>query len=411
MDISVGEAKQEGESVFVGVIHDLTSRTRTEEQLVQAQKMETVGQLSGGIAHDFNNLLTVILGNAEALSLRLKARDDLRQLADTIALAAERGAELTQRLLAFSRRQVLQPAAVDCNAMVESMRVLLRRMLREDITLNINVPPLPVMALADAAQLESALLNLSLNAQDAMPNGGTLTFATSEVELDATSFSGETGIRPGRYVSISVTDDGVGMSRAVADRAFEPFFTTKDVGKGSGLGLSMVYGFAKQSNGHVTIYSEVGLGTSIRLYLPIAEGAQTALPRVSDTKTVGGKEKILIVEDDALVRSHAISSLEGIGYSVVVASDGPEALHLLRSGADPDLMFTDLVMPGGMNGWELAVKARQLRPALKLLFTSGYPLETLVDRSDSDPGARMLSKPYRVADLARLVREVLDEPD
>ncbi|MGQ0533078.1 MAG: PAS domain S-box protein [Caulobacteraceae bacterium] len=409
IDLSVGEAKQEGESIFVGIIHDLTSRKRTEEQLVQAQKMETVGQLSGGIAHDFNNLLTVILGNAEALGLRVKARDDLRQLADTIVLAAERGAELTQRLLAFSRRQVLQPAVIDCNAMVESMRVLLRRMLREDITLSINVAPTPVMAMADAAQLESALLNLSLNAQDALPNGGTLTFATAEVELDRTSFPEDAGVRPGRYVSISVTDDGVGMAREVAERAFEPFFTTKEVGKGSGLGLSMVYGFAKQSNGHVTIYSEVGLGTSIRLYLPIAESAQTGATRSTETGAVGGNEKILVVEDDPLVRSHAISSLEGVGYRIIVASDGPEALALIRSGAAPDLLFTDLVMPGGMNGWELAAKARELKPSLKILFTSGYPLETLTDRSDSDPGARLLSKPYRVAELARLVRAVLDE--
>jgi PAS domain S-box-containing protein len=411
MDLSVGEAKQEGESIFVGIIHDLTSRKRTEEQLVQAQKMETVGQLSGGIAHDFNNLLTVILGNSEALSLRLKARDDLRQLAETIMLAAERGAELTQRLLAFSRRQVLQPAAIDCNAMVESMRVLLRRMLREDIFLNINVPPAPVVAVADAAQLESALLNLSLNAQDAMPSGGTLTLATTEVELDDTSFGGEAGIHPGRYVAISVTDDGVGMPRDVVDRAFEPFFTTKEVGKGSGLGLSMVYGFAKQSNGHVTIYSELGLGTSIRLYLPIAENAEADQPRAVEAKTVGGDEKILIVEDDPYVRSHAISSLESVGYRVIVASDGPEALSLLRGGAEPELLFTDLVMPGGMNGWELAAKAREIRPKLKVLYTSGYPLESLIDRGESDPGAHMLSKPYRVAELARLVREVLDEPD
>jgi CheY-like chemotaxis protein len=265
------------------------------------------------------------------------------------------------------------------------------------------------MALADAAQLESALLNLSLNAQDAMPNGGTLTFATSEVELDAASFRDDVGIRPGRYVSITVTDDGVGMTRAVSERAFEPFFTTKEVGKGSGLGLSMVYGFAKQSNGHVTIYSEVGLGTSIRLYLPIASDTAAAAPRVAELKTIGGNEIILIVEDDPFVRSHAISSLEGIGYRVMVAGDGPEALALLRGGAKPDLLFTDLVMPGGMNGWELAAKAREARPGLKVLFTSGYPLETLIDRSQSDPNARMLSKPYRVADLARLVREVLDE--
>lgn len=230
MDLSVGEAKQEGASIFVGIIHDLTSRKRTEEQLVQAQKMEMVGQLSGGIAHDFNNLLTVILGNAEALSIRLNSRNDLRQLADTIALAAERGAELTRGLLAFSRRQVLQPSVIDCNALVESMRMLLRRTLREDVDLNFTTSPTPVYALADAAQLESALLNLSLNAQDAMPNGGTITFATSDVQVDPTSFPRD-AVQAGRYVSISVTDNGAGMTREVEERAFEPFFTTKEVAR------------------------------------------------------------------------------------------------------------------------------------------------------------------------------------
>jgi PAS domain S-box-containing protein len=409
MDLSVGEAEQEGASIFVGIIHDLTSRKRTEEQLVQAQKMEMVGQLSGGIAHDFNNLLTVILGNAEALSIRLKARDDLRQLADTIALAAERGAELTRGLLAFSRRQVLQPSVIDCNLLVESMRMLLRRTLREDVDLNITTSPTPVCALADAAQLESALLNLSLNAQDAMPNGGTLTFTTSEVQLDATSFPSDT-VQAGRYVSISVTDNGVGMPIEVAERAFEPFFTTKEVGKGSGLGLSMVYGFAKQSNGHVTIYSEVGFGTSVRLYLPLTNEAKAPSRGRAELKTVGGHERVLVVEDDAFVRSHAISSLEGIGYRVVVARDGPEALALLRGGAECDLLFTDLVMPGGVNGWELATMARQINPKLKVLFTSGYPLETLQSRGQSEPQAHILGKPYRIAELAKRVRDVLDEP-
>lgn len=410
MDLSVGEAKQEGESIFVGIIHDLTSRKHTEEQLLQAQKMETVGQLSGGIAHDFNNLLTVILGNAEALSIRLKARDDLRQLADTIVLAAERGAELTRGLLAFSRRQVLQPSAIDCNLLVESMRMLLRRTLREDIILSIAAAPSPVYALADPAQLESALLNLSLNAQDAMPDGGTLTLAISEVSLDETSFPGD-GLQPGRYVSITVTDNGCGMSPEIVERAFEPFFTTKDVGKGSGLGLSMVYGFAKQSNGHVNIYSEPGLGTSIRLYLPLVREADAPAPIRGEDRTIGGNERVLVVEDDAFVRSHAIASLEGIGYRVIVARDGPEAIALLRGGAECDLLFTDLVMPGGMNGWEVAAVARELNPTLKVLFTSGYPLETLSSRGQADPAARILSKPYRIADLAKRVREVLDEPD
>ena len=410
MDLSVGEAKQEGESIFVGIIHDLTSRKRTEEQLVQAQKMETVGQLSGGIAHDFNNLLTVILGNAEALSLRLKARADLSQLADTIVLAAERGAELTRGLLAFSRRQMLQPSVIDCNFLVESMRMLLRRTLREDIILNIAASPTAIYALADPAQLESALLNLSLNAQDAMPDGGMLTFTTAEVTLDANSFPRD-AVQPGNYVVITVTDNGTGMPAAVVERAFEPFFTTKDVGKGSGLGLSMVYGFARQSNGHVNIYSEPGLGTSIRLYLPLVNESNAPERARTDERAIGGNERVLVVEDDAFVRSHAISSLEGIGYRVIVARDGPEAIALLRAGAEIDLLFTDLVMPGGMNGWEVATVARQLNPKLKVLFTSGYPLETLTSRGQGSGQAQILSKPYRIAELAKRVREVLDEPD
>ncbi|MEZ5959058.1 MAG: PAS domain S-box protein [Hyphomonadaceae bacterium] len=409
MDLSVGEAKQEGESIFVGIIHDLTGRKRTEQQLVQAQKMETVGHLSGGIAHDFNNLLTVILGNAEALGLRLKARDDLRQLADTIVLAAERGAQLTRALLAFSRRQVLQPSAIDCNLLVESMGMLLRRTLREDIMLNVVASPTPVYALADPAQLESALLNLSLNAQDAMPDGGTLTFTTTEVTLDATSFPRD-AVQAGDYVAIIVTDNGSGMSADVVERAFEPFFTTKEVGKGSGLGLSMVYGFAKQSNGHVNIYSEPGLGTSVRLYLPLVSEGDAPVRTRSDERAVGGHERVLVVEDDEFVRSHAISSLEGIGYRVIVARDGPEAMSLLRGGAEIDLLFTDIVMPGGMNGWEVAASARELNPKLKVLFTSGYPLEALSSHGQADLAAPILSKPYRIAELAKRVREVLDAP-
>jgi len=413
MDLSVGEAKQEGESIFVGVIHDLSARKRTEEQLAQAQKMETVGQLSGGIAHDFNNLLTVILGNAEALSIRLKAREDLRHLADNIANAAERGAQLTQRLLAFSRRQILQPTAIDCNALVENMQVLLRRTLREDIDLRVAVAPQPVFALADAAQLESALLNLALNAQDAMPKGGALTLTTEEIELDPDSLGPGVDVRAGRYVSVCVTDDGSGMDAETLARAFEPFFTTKEVGKGSGLGLSMVYGFAKQSNGQVTIYSEPGLGTSVRLYLPAADAeAEPTQQRQLDLPMAPrGKEAVLVVEDDAFVRSHVISSLESLGYRVMIASDGREALGMLQSGARPALLFTDVVMPGGINGWQLAEEARTLAPELKVLFTSGYPLESLTSRDQVDPNALMLTKPYRKAELARRVREALDEPD
>jgi len=268
MDLSVGEAKQEGESIFVGIIHDLTERKRTEELLVQAQKMEMVGQLSGGIAHDFNNLLTVIVGNAEFLSENLKSRRDLQQLADDIGRAGDRGAELTQRLLAFGRRQVLRPIEIDCNALLDTMHKLLQRTLRQDIEIKVDFDAELAFVFADAAQLESAVLNLAVNAQDAMPSGGRLTISTANASLDDHYKSLHPEVVPGEYVLIAVTDDGEGMPREVIERAFEPFYTTKEVGKGSGLGLSMVYGFVKQSNGHVAIYSEPGLGTTVRIYLP-----------------------------------------------------------------------------------------------------------------------------------------------
>ncbi|MGE0718857.1 MAG: PAS domain S-box protein [Alphaproteobacteria bacterium] len=410
MELSVGEVRQAGISSFVGVIHDLSGRRETEAKLAQAQKMETVGQLSGGIAHDFNNLLTVVIGNAETLSERLKARPDLKELCDAILAAGERSAELTRRLLAFSRRQVLQPVVIDANRMIGDMRTLLRRMLREDVALEIAGGERLDGVVADPAQLESALLNLALNAQDAMPEGGRLIIGSANAALDEEYCRGFPDVRPGRYVMISVTDDGTGMQPEVAARAFEPFFTTKEVGKGSGLGLSMVYGFVKQSNGHVTIYSEVGLGTTVRLYLPAAEGsvgAATLAPSPPPPTSRPG-ETVMVVEDDAFVRAYAVSCLASLGYAVLTAVDGSEALAALAAGAAPDVLFTDVVMPGGVNGWDLAEQARAARPGLRVLLTSGYALETLAVRGRMPAGTVILNKPYRRAELGRRLREMLD---
>jgi PAS domain S-box-containing protein len=407
MDLSVGEAKQDGESIFVGIIHDLTERKLTEQQLRQAQKMEMVGQLSGGIAHDFNNLLTVIVGNAEHLSAQLKSRQDLQQFANEICQAGERGAELTQRLLAFSRRQMLQPVAIDCHELIESMRKLLRRTLRENIETGTDFTSEAVVAFADRAQLESALLNLALNAQDAMPAGGHLILGTGVVSLDAQDQSLHPEIKSGAYAMIAVTDDGAGMTPEVAARAFEPFFTTKDVGKGSGLGLSMVFGFAKQSNGHVSIYSEQGLGTTVRLYLPhVIVSAQTRSAPDEDKSMPKGSETILVAEDDPFVRSSVILRIESLGYTVVAAVNGSDALVKLRAHPDIDMLFTDIVMPG-MSGWQLADLAHQIQPDLPIVFTSGYAMEALVEQGRAPPRSIILTKPYRKAELARRLREAL----
>ncbi|ABE40501.1 PAS/PAC sensor hybrid histidine kinase [Rhodopseudomonas palustris BisB5] len=411
MDLSIGETMQDGESVFVVVVHDLTDRKRTEEQLVQAQKMETVGQLSGGIAHDFNNLLTVIVGNAEFLGDQLKARQDLRSLARDISRAGQRGAELTQRLLAFSRRQTLKPVELDCNELVDSMHKLLRPTLREDIVIDTDLDPGLRTAYADRSQLESAILNLALNAQDAMLGGGRLSITTSNVSLDASYQVVNQDVRPGDYVLVSVTDNGSGMPREVLEHVFEPFYTTKEVGKGSGLGLSMVYGFVKQSNGHVSVYSEPGLGTTVRLYLPAIATGQPASAETADvTEHLPSRgEVVLIVEDDPFVRSYAVMCLRSLGYIVIAAIDGADALQTLDGDGHIDVLFTDIVMPGGISGWELAETAMLKRPGLHVLLTSGYALDTIAGRSRGG-GLPVLNKPYRKADLARRLREVIDTP-
>lgn len=409
MDLSVGEAKENGESTFVGMIHDLTERNRTQEQLVQAQKMETVGQLSGGIAHDFNNLLTVIIGNAELLADELKARPDLKELADTIALAGSRGAELTQRLLAFSRRQTLQPVAIDCNHFIKSMQQMLRRTLREDIDVRTALDADLWQAYADPAQLESAILNLALNAQDAMSNGGCLTVSSANVPLDEGYRDLHPEVPPGHYVMVAVTDDGQGMTRDVLEKAFEPFFTTKDIGKGSGLGLSMVYGFVKQSAGHVTIYSAPGLGTTIRMYLPSTPakaGEYSNAPAPALTIKPSGRGTVLVVEDDPFVRAYAVANVESLGYTVIAAIDGRDALTHLTEDQEIDILFSDVVMPGGVNGLELANSALKLRPELKVLLTSGYGLETLAERGELKPSTKVLHKPYRRAELAQRLMEL-----
>ncbi len=410
MELSVGEAKQDGESIFVGIIHDVTARKHTEEQLRQAQKMEMVGQLSGGIAHDFNNLLTVIVGNAEHLGEQLKSREDLRRIADDICQAGERGAELTQRLLAFSRRQLLHPREVDCHELLDSTRKLLRRTLRENIEIAIRPNSEQVLAFADRAQLESSVLNLALNAQDAMPNGGHLTLGTSVASLDDEYQGQHPELEAGEYAVIAVTDDGMGMTAEVAARAFEPFYTTKEVGKGSGLGLSMVYGFAKQSNGHVSIYSEVGRGTTVRIYLPrmAGKGQKPSDQGSADEASIPrGHETILVTEDDPFVRSSVILRIQSLGYTVIAAVNGNDALSKLTANPAIDMLFTDIVMPGGMSGWDLADKAREIRPGLPVVFSSGYSLEMLANEGRTPGKSIILSKPYRKAELAERLREAL----
>jgi PAS domain S-box-containing protein len=398
-----------GRQVFSAFLRDLTDRKRADAQLQQAQKMEAVGQLTGGVAHDFNNLLTVIIGNLELAQLfELDSPSASESLQHALA-AAEKGAALTHRLLAFSRQQPLVPVGTNLNEMIRGMIELLRRTLGEDIEIEVRPAGGLWPELADVSQVESALLNLTINARDAMPRGGKLTIETGNVSLDAEYAARNLDVEPGDYVMLAVTDTGTGMPAEVVERAFDPFFTTKEVGKGSGLGLSMIYGFAKQSHGHVKIYSEVGHGTTVRLYLPRATGEEAETPgtNVPDEDS-RGSETILVVEDDEAVRTLVVRNLESLGYRILEAADAPQATEILGGDEHIDLLFTDVVLPGGKTGRQLAEEGRALRPDMRVLFTSGYTQNSIVHQGKLDAGVHLLSKPYRREDLGCKVREVLD---
>jgi PAS domain S-box-containing protein len=392
---------------MVGALRDVTERRELDERLRQSQKLEAVGQLTGGIAHDFNNLLTVILGNAELLGLQLREQPDARRAADTIVHAAGRGAELTKRLLAFARRQALQPRVIDVGQLVAGMDALLRRTLSESIDIAVSRAGDAWTVEVDPVQLETAILNLAINARDAMPHGGQLAITIANAVVGADDAE-RNDVRPGDYVCVAVTDTGHGMPADVVAQAFEPFFTTKEVGKGSGLGLSMVYGFVTQSGGHARIESREGEGTTVSLFLPRAGAPVTAdTPDMAATLPTGD-EHVLVVEDDELVREFATALLTALGYRVSAAANGPEALEFLGRDPTVQLLFTDVVMPGGMNGRELATAARRIRPTLPVLLTSGYMGEGLVHAGRVDRDLDLLGKPYRQDALAAKVRAVLD---
>jgi PAS domain S-box-containing protein len=395
---------------FAKITRDMTDRVAVEERLRQSQKMETLGQLTGGIAHDFNNLLTVIYGGIEMLQRSLQNEaPELRRHADAAMRGAERAATLTHQLLAFARRQPLAPQPIELNRLVRDMSELLTRTLRESIAIETVLAGGLWGTAVDANQLENAILNLALNARDAMPNGGKITIETANAYLDETYATANAEATPGQYVMLAVSDTGVGMSSDVLSKAFEPFFTTKQGSGGTGLGLASVYGFVKQTGGHVKIYSEPGEGTTVKIYLPrlatTPESQTVAKPRHAPARATG--ETILVVEDDLDVGEQSRQILSELGYRVLSARDAIAALHILEQEENVQLLFTDVGLPGGLNGRELADAAQRRWPGLKVLFTTGYARNAIIHHGRLDPDVELLAKPFTYAALAQKVRRVL----
>ena len=394
------------------------ARLKAEELLRQAQKMEAVGQLTGGVAHDFNNLLTIVLGGLDLIGRQLPAlgasgaAERIGRGKDMALQGVQRAITLTERLLAFSRQQPLAPKSIDANRLVGGISDFLRRALGETISLETVLTAGLWRGFADPNQLENALLNLAFNARDAMPDGGKLTIETANCYLDEAYLRlVAEPVEPGQYVMIAVTDCGAGMDKATLERVFEPFFTTKEAGRGTGLGLSQVYGFVRQSSGHVRVYSELGEGTTVKIYLPrylgIEDRAEDADPGHTNAG-MNGSETILVVEDDHTLRAYAVESLAEHGYRVLAAATAGEALKILEAGDMVDLLFTDIVMPGGINGRQLADDAVRRRPRLKVLFTTGYTRNAIVHHGRLDPGVHMIGKPYSFSALGAKVRLLLD---
>ena len=391
---------------FAKVTRDMTQRRALEQQLAQSQKMEAIGQLTGGVAHDFNNLLTIIVGNLDVMAGDIDAshRERARERA---MRGAQRAAKLTQQLLAFSRRQPLNPKPQEIDKLVTGAIELIRPVLGEQIIVETVLRLGSCLAEIDAHQFESALLNLALNARDAMPHGGTLKIETSNEEIDESRTQGPEEIRKGSYVVIKVSDTGVGMEKDVLMHAFEPFYTTKPIGEGTGLGLSQVYGFVKQSGGNVRLDSEFGEGTSVTMYFPRAAETLRSPDAEASPAAPKGTETILVVEDDADVRQYTVDALRDLGFRVIEARDGESALRSLAENAHVDLLFTDVGLPS-LNGRQLAERVKILRPELPVLFTTGYARDAIVHHGRLDPGVEVLSKPYTRLQMAKAVRDILD---
>ena len=390
---------------FVGyakITRDITEKRALEtarEQLFQSQKMESVGQLTGGVAHDFNNLLTAVSGSL-ALVLAASTNERTRRLIEVAQRAADRGGKLTHQLLAFSRRQILQPQTSDINELITAFEILFRRAAGETINLQLDLCPAPWLSDIDPAQFQSALLNLVVNARDAMPKGGALSIETRNLEIGLADAIRMREVSPGRYVCVTIHDSGGGMTSEVRDRAIEPFFTTKDVGQGSGLGLSQVYGFVRQSEGQIEIESALGTGTSVSLYLPQSTIIMNKDTQMSAIPAETSHGTILVVEDDPDVLEIAVAAVESFGYKVHAARDGAEALAILLSEKPVDLLFTDVVMPKGLSGVDLARDARLLQPEIPVLMASGYPREALQERKDDNENMAFIAKPYTLTALS-----------
>ncbi|MHC2625778.1 PAS domain S-box-containing protein [Bradyrhizobium huanghuaihaiense] len=388
-------------------VKDVTQKRAAEEQLIQAQKMEAVGQLTGGIAHEFNNMLTVITGTIEILADAVKDNPPLATITKLISEAADRGAALTSSLLSFARKQALQPAEIDVNELLEELAKLLLATFDKKIEIVTKLDANAWLAFADRGQLSSALLNLAINARDAMLGGGRLTLTTRNVVFGVREAVAVGAGYAGDYVEIEIADTGTGIARAILERIFDPFFSTKEVGKGTGLGLSMVFGFVKQSGGGIKVGSEEGRGTTFTIYLPKAETSTLRPAGYDERKIVGGQETILCVEDDRDVRQYVTVQLESLGYKVIPAANATEALAIAAEGKAFDLLFTDIVMGGGINGRELAEQMVAARPSLRVLFTSGYAYDSQA-LGRATMSAPLLTKPYRKAELARMLRRSLD---
>jgi len=415
LDLSVAGVEVGGEKLFIGVMRDLTDRVALENQLQQAQKMEIVGQLTGGIAHDFNNLLAVVHGNLEMLGIDIAAdaplnREALLELCADGLYASRRGAELTRGLLAFSRKQNLKAESFDANESIDRMANLLRRTLGAGIDLKIIAKDGGWRAEADPSMLESALLNLAINASDAMGNVGMLTIETRDVVLDELYAVTHDKVEAGEYVLIVVSDNGPGMQEEVLERVLEPFFTTKEIGQGTGLGLSMVYGYAKQSRGHLSIYSEVDAGTAVKLYLPRSKKSSDENAKIKPAEiNLAANEVILVVEDDEALRRTVTRMLKRYGYETIAVEDGPSALSVMKATEHIDLMLSDVILPGGMTGPEIIDAARDQHPDMKVLLMSGYTREAMLHRGEITEDIQLIQKPFSSQDLGLALREILEE--